>query len=186
MIVVIGGTPGSGKTTVAEIFAKTYGYALVSAGAMFRQMAAAHGADLVGFSHRAEKDHGIDRELDGRVLEEVLRQDTFGSDVIVDGRIQGHLLEARRVPCLKVWIDAPLELRAGRGAGGGGATVGTGGVRAGALQGDLRDRPRGHERPRARDRLVRQGPGGDRRPRVGSGSRMSDLIVLPAPRASQT
>ena len=117
MIVVIGGTPGSGKTTVAEIFAKTYGYALVSAGAMFRQMVAAHGADLVGFSHRAEKDHGIDRELDGRILEEVLRQDTFGSDVIVDGRIQGHLLEARRVPCLKVWIDAPLEVRAERVAG---------------------------------------------------------------------
>ncbi|HKZ90132.1 MAG TPA: nucleoside monophosphate kinase [Thermoplasmata archaeon] len=123
MIVVIGGTPGSGKTTVAERFAERYGYVLVSAGAMFRQMAAAHGKDIVAYSGEAERDHSIDRELDRRVLEDVLRHDTFGSDVIVDGRIQGHLLALRGVPCLKVWIDAPADLRADRVAGRDGKTV---------------------------------------------------------------
>ena len=117
MIIAIGGPPGSGKTTAAERLADVHGYVLVSAGAMFRQMAQAHGMDLTAFSAEAERDFGIDRELDRRVLEEVLRQDTFGSDVVVDGRIQAYLLAQRRVPCIKIWIDAPLEVRAERVAG---------------------------------------------------------------------
>ncbi|TLZ83102.1 MAG: cytidylate kinase, partial [Methanobacteriota archaeon] len=32
----------------------------------------------------------------------------------VDGRIQAHLLSKERVPCIKVLIDAPLDLRAER------------------------------------------------------------------------
>jgi cytidylate kinase len=114
MIIAIGGTPGSGKTTAAERFAKAHGYALVSAGTMFREMAAARGLDLDAFGKEAERDHEIDRKLDLRVLEEVLRQDAFGNDVIVDGRLQGILLAERRVPCLKVWIDAPLDVRSPR------------------------------------------------------------------------
>jgi len=117
MIVVVGGTIGSGKTTVAERFAEHFGFTLVYAGGMFRQMAAARGVDLAAFSKEAERDHSIDRELDGRVLEEVLRHDSFGSDVVVDGRIQAHLLAQRRVPCFKVWIDAPLDVRVERIAG---------------------------------------------------------------------
>lgn len=123
MIIAIGGPPGSGKTTVAEHFAKAHGYVLVSAGVLFRQMAGAHGMDLSAFSREAEKDHGIDRDLDRRVLEEIMRQDAFGSDVIVDGRIQGHLLAQRRIPCLKVWIDASLDVRANRIAGREGQAV---------------------------------------------------------------
>lgn len=123
MIIAIGGTPGSGKTTVAERFAKAHGYVLVSAGSMFREMASARGMDLEGYGREAERDHTIDRELDRRVLEEVLRMDTFGNDVIVDGRLQGYLLGQRGVPCLKVWIDAPLDVRAERVAGREGRSV---------------------------------------------------------------
>ncbi len=117
MIVAIGGPPGSGKTTVAEKFAQAHAYHLVSAGLRFRQMAKDRGMDLLAFSQAAEKDLEIDRALDRAVLEEILRYDTGGRDVIVDGRIQAQLLAARRVPCLKVLIDAPLEVRAKRIAG---------------------------------------------------------------------
>ncbi len=117
MIVAIGGPPGSGKTTVAERFAQAHAYALVSAGLKFRQMARERGMDLESFGEAAEADPEIDRSLDRTVLEEILRQDSVGRDVIVDGRIQAHLLTLRRIPCLKVFIDAPLKVRAQRIAG---------------------------------------------------------------------
>ena len=117
MIVAIGGPPGSGKTTVAERFAQAHAYALVSAGFKFRAMAKDRGLDLAAFGRAAEKDPDIDRSLDHAVLEDILRLDSLGRDVIVDGRIQAHLLTLRRVPCLKVLIDAPLEVRAQRIAG---------------------------------------------------------------------
>ncbi len=117
MIIAVGGPPGSGKTTVAERFAQAHRYMLVSAGLRFRKMAQEAGLDLEAFGRKAERDPSIDRALDQSVLEEILRHDSVGRDVIVDGRIQAHLLRLRRVPCLKVFIDAPLDVRAQRVAG---------------------------------------------------------------------
>jgi len=117
MIVAIGGPPGSGKTTVAERFAEAHAYALVSAGAKFRELAKRRGLSLDAFGMAAEADPEIDRALDRAVLEEILRQDAAGRDVVADGRLQAPLLAQRRVPCLKVLIDAPLAVRAKRIAG---------------------------------------------------------------------
>lgn len=114
MIIAVGGPPGSGKTTAAERFAKAHAYHLVSAGIKFRAHAKARGMSLEAFGRAAETDHEIDRALDREVLEEILRYDTSGRDVIVDGRIQAQLLTARRIPCLKVLIEAPLPVRVER------------------------------------------------------------------------
>ena len=117
MIVAVGGPPGSGKTTVAERFAKAHAYHLVSAGLKFRTWAKERGMSLDDFGKAADADPEIDRALDRSVFEEVLKEDALGRDVIVEGRIQAPLLAARRVPCLKVFIDAPLSVRAKRTAG---------------------------------------------------------------------
>jgi predicted cytidylate kinase len=117
MILVIGGPPGSGKTTVAERWAATHHYILVSAGTKFRTMAKERGMSLEAFGRAAEKDPSIDRALDRAILDEIRAEQAAGSNVVVDGRIQAHLLSKERIPSLKVLIDAPLEVRARRIAG---------------------------------------------------------------------
>jgi cytidylate kinase len=114
MILAIGGPPGSGKTTVAERWANLHGFALVSAGQRFRSMARQRGMSLEAFGRAAEKDPSIDRALDTAILAEVREKASAGANVVVDGRIQAHLLARERIPSLKVLIDAPLDVRAER------------------------------------------------------------------------
>jgi CMP/dCMP kinase len=122
MIVAISGPPGSGKTTVAEGLAKTHGLELVSAGAVFRERAADYGMSLEKFGRYAEAHPDIDRDLDAQVLRRVVESKS-GKDLVVDGRLQPWLLEKNRIPCLKVLIDAPLQVRAERIAGREGKSV---------------------------------------------------------------
>jgi len=40
--------------------------------------------------------------------------DVAGNDIVVDGRIQAYLLTREGIPCFKVLVDAPLDVRAER------------------------------------------------------------------------
>jgi len=114
MIIAIGGPPGGGKTTAATLFAEVYGFALVSGGALFREMAAERRMDLVAFGAHAERHHEVDRELDEIVLVAVRKAVLEGKDTVIDGRIQAHLLTRAQVRAFRVLLTAPIDVRAKR------------------------------------------------------------------------
>lgn len=104
MIVTVGGYPGSGTTTLSEKVSVKFGLTHVYAGQIFRKMAAKRGISLKELGELAEKDETIDLEVDNR-QKELARENT-----IVEGRMAGYLVDAD----LKIWLSAPLDVRAER------------------------------------------------------------------------
>jgi cytidylate kinase len=105
MIITIGGPIGSGKTTVAKAIAEHFKFKHLSAGLIFREMAEEKGLTLEEFSTVAENDHSFDKLIDERQKE--LSKD---GNAIIDGRLSGRFIECD----LKIWLEAPFELRAER------------------------------------------------------------------------
>ncbi len=105
MIITISGFIGSGKTTVAKALSRRFGLRHISAGGVFRAMAKEKGLTLEEFTKLAEEDPGIDREVDARQMEMAKRDDS-----VIDGRLSGWLVDAD----IKIWLKAPLDIRAKR------------------------------------------------------------------------
>src|SRR5205823_13788593 len=80
----------------------------------FRAMAKARGLTLEALGRAAEKDPSIDRALDRAIVEEIRAKEAARTNVVVDGRIEAHLLTREGIPCLNALIDAPVEVRAQR------------------------------------------------------------------------
>ncbi len=108
MIVAIGGPIGVGKSTVARALAARLGVPCVSAGGVFRELAHRRGVSVVELNRLAESDPTIDRDLD-RLQGELAR----AGPCVVESRLSGWMVDAD----FKVWLDAPLAIRAARVAG---------------------------------------------------------------------
>ncbi|MEN4007210.1 MAG: AAA family ATPase [Methanobacteriaceae archaeon] len=106
MIITISGLAGSGTTTTSKILSKKMGIPYISAGDIFRQMAAEKNMDIIEFSKFAEENKDIDIEIDRRQSQIARKHD----DLIVEGRLSAHFVDAD----LKLWFMAPLDTRVNR------------------------------------------------------------------------
>lgn len=106
MIITIGGLAGSGTTTASKILSEKLGVPYISAGDIFRQMAAERNMDILEFSKFAEDNMEIDLEIDQRQAQ-IARK---SNDLIVEGRLSAYFVEAD----LKICFIAPLDIRAER------------------------------------------------------------------------
>ena len=110
MRVTISGLPGSGTTTVARLLAKELGLELISAGEMFRGIAKEKSLQLEQFNELAENSDDFDRWIDAKQGKEAMKHE----NVIVEGRLSGFFVTTAD---LKIWLKAPIEVRARRVAG---------------------------------------------------------------------
>jgi len=106
MIITISGLAGSGTTTASKILSEKTGIPYISAGDIFRQMAAENGMDILEFSKFAEENEDIDIEIDKRQAQIAKEKE----NLIVEGRLSAHFVDAD----LKLWFIAPLDVRTQR------------------------------------------------------------------------
>jgi cytidylate kinase len=107
MRITISGLSGSGTTTVARLVSKHLGMKMLSAGEIFREIAKENRLSVEDFCRRAENSQDFDRWIDEKQVEEAIKRD----NVVVEGRLSGFFIPDAD---LKVWLKAPLEIRAKR------------------------------------------------------------------------
>ncbi|XVH32052.1 (d)CMP kinase [Haloferacaceae archaeon DSL9] len=108
MLLTVSGPPGGGKSTTAAGLAETFDLEHISGGDIFRELAADRGYTPVEFNELAETDDQIDRDLDRRLREIAVERD----DVVLESRLAGWL--AAEHADLRIWLDAPVDIRAAR------------------------------------------------------------------------
>jgi len=108
MLITISGPAGSGKSTAAAALADRLDDDHVSGGDIFRELADEKGLTPLELNKRAEEDDTIDRDLDRRLRGDAAERD----DLVLESRLAGWM--AGEHADFRVWLDAPLSVRARR------------------------------------------------------------------------
>ena len=108
MLITVSGPGGSGKSTLAATLADRLGYDHVSGGDIFRDIAAERDLSPLELNKLAEEDDQIDRDLDRRLRSTARENDAL----VLESRLAGWM--AGDYADLRLWLDAPLDVRAAR------------------------------------------------------------------------
>ena len=107
MIITIGWLAGTGTTTLSEVLSEKLDVPYISAGFVFREMAAERGMSVLEFSEFAEGNDEIDKEIDRRQAEKAKSSD----NLILEGRLSAFFVENAD---LRVWLMTPFDVRSQR------------------------------------------------------------------------
>ena len=107
MIITVGGLAGTGTTTTAEGLSEKLDIPYISAGFVFREMAAERGMSVLEFSEFAEGNDDIDKEIDKRQALKAKEAE----NLIVEGRLSAYFVENAD---LRVWLVTPFDVRSKR------------------------------------------------------------------------
>lgn len=107
MIITIGGLAGTGTTTAAEVLSEKLDIPYISAGFIFREMAAERGMSVLEFSEFAEGNDDIDKEIDKRQAEKAKSSE----NLIIEGRLSAFFVENAD---LRICLMTPFDVRSKR------------------------------------------------------------------------
>jgi len=112
LLITVSGPPGSGTTTVSERLAEALDYQHVSGGDIFRDLAAERDMTLTQLHAEADERPEIDREIDERIQRTAEVWGASSKGLVLSSRLAGWLAGNRAD--LRVWLDAPPEIRVDR------------------------------------------------------------------------
>lgn len=107
MRITVSGPPGSGTTSLSKHLSDKFSFKLISAGEVFRSLAAERGMNLIEFGNLCESDPSVDKLIDEKQKEIGEAED----NIIIEGRLAGHMISNAD---LRIWIAASPECRTRR------------------------------------------------------------------------
>ena len=104
--ITIGGSLGSGKSSVGKIVAEHLEYEFISTGSIFRRIASERNLDALETNAAAETDDSIDEEIDGFIKSRMHEEPPF----VMDSRMAPHFVEGS----FKVYLAVSADEAASR------------------------------------------------------------------------
>jgi len=112
LFVTVSGPPGCGATALCTRLSEAMDCPYVSGGDIFRDLAEDRDMTLTQLTAKAQESDEIDRALDRRLLSIAEKWGAANKPFVLESRLSGWLAGNRAD--LRVWLDAPDEVRKGR------------------------------------------------------------------------